>query len=130
MLILGSCRGSSATIEQLNCLLWAISDRASAELFLSTWQSSDPQKTPLRKFFPPLDDALKIAHSDGLVEQKGKVRCGLTSLGQRYLFLLNADIELLEEEKRFLAPLRPISTSGMWDRLGVIKAASRGEAGA
>lgn len=130
VLILGSCRGSSATIEQLNCLLWAISDRASAELFLSTWQSSDPQKTPLRKFFPPLDDALKIAHSDGLVEQKGKVRCGLTSLGQRYLFLLNADIELLEEEKRFLAPLRPISTSGMWDRLGVIKAASRGEAGA
>lgn len=127
VLILGNCRGSSATVEQMNCLLWAISDRASTEIFLSTWQSSDPQKTPLRKFFPPLDDALKIAHSEGLVEQKGKVRYGLTSLGKRYLGLLNSDMELLEEEKRFLAPLRPISTLGMWDRLGIIKAASRGD---
>lgn len=130
VLILGSCRGGSATVEQLNCLLWAISDRASSELFLSTWRSSDPQKTPLRKFFPPLEDALKIARSDGLVEQKAKVRYGLTSLGKRYLALLNADEELLEEEKRFLAQLRPITTSGMWDRLGVVKAASRGESGA
>lgn len=130
VLILGSCRGSSATVEQLNCLLWAISDRASAEIFLSTWRSSDPQKAPLRKFFPPLDDALKIAYSEGLVEQKGKVRYGLTSLGKQYLSLLHSDMELLEEEKSFLAPLRPISTSGMWDRLGVVKTASRGESGA
>ncbi|MET7437430.1 hypothetical protein [Streptomyces sp. NPDC005568] len=102
----------------------------SAEVFLSTWRSRDPQKAPLRKFFPPLDDALKIAHSEGLVEQKAKVRYGLTPLGKRYLGLLNSDIELLEEEKRFLAALRPISTSGMWERLGVVKAASRGETGA
>lgn len=130
VLILGSCRGSSATVEQLNCLLWAISDRASSELFLSTWRSREPQKAPLRKFFPPLEDALKIAYADGLVEQKGKVRYRLTSLGKRYLSLLNSDEELLEEEKRFLAQLRPITTSGMWDRLGVVKTASRGESGA
>ncbi|GAA2802998.1 hypothetical protein GCM10010441_29660 [Kitasatospora paracochleata] len=130
VLILGSCRGSSATVEQLNCLLWAISDRASTDLFLSTWQSNDSQKAPLRKFFPPLDDTLKIAHSEGLVEQKGKARYGLTALGKRYLSLLGLDDDLLEEEKRFLAQIRPITTSGMWDRLGVIKAASRGEPGA
>lgn len=130
VLILGSCRGSSATVEQLNCLLWAISDRASSELFLSTWQSGDPHKAPLRKFFPPLDDALKIAHAEGVVEQKSKVRHGLTPLGKRYLSLLNSDIELLEEEKRFLASVRPISTSRMWERLGVVKVTGRAGTGA
>lgn len=130
VLILGSCRGNSATVEQLNCLLWAVSDRASSELFISTWKSNDPQKAPLRKFFPPLDDALKIARAEGLIEQKGKVRYALTSLGKTYLRLLNSDMELLREEKRFLAPLRPISTSGMWERLGVVKVTGRAETGA
>ncbi|GAB3214237.1 hypothetical protein GCM10027294_52950 [Marinactinospora endophytica] len=130
VLILGSCRGSSATTEQLNSLLWAISDSASAELFLSTWRSQDPQKAPLRVFFPPLDDALKIAQAEELVEQKGKVRFGLSVHGKQYLRLLNSDAELLEQEKRFLASLRPITTSGMWERLGVVKVNDRPGAGA
>lgn len=130
VLILGSCRANSATAEQLHCLLWAISDRSCADLFLETWRSSDIGKTPLRKFYPPLEDALKISRAEGVITEKGRSRYILTARGKEYLKLLNSDPELLEEEKRFLAALRPISASGMWERLGVVKVSSRADSGA
>ncbi|GHB84577.1 hypothetical protein GCM10010347_64410 [Streptomyces cirratus] len=130
VLILGSCRATSATTEQLHCLLWAISDTVSASLFTSTWQNRDPRKAPLRKFFPPLEDALKLALAEGLIEPKAKGRYSLSIHGKNYLRLLSSDSELMTEEKTFLAPLRPISTSGMWQKLGITKANGRAETGA
>jgi hypothetical protein len=120
-LILGSCRGKAASIEQLHCLMWAISSEQNMALFLSAWNSNDPRKKPLRRMTPDLADTLAIARAEGLVAEKGKARFVLLPKGEEYLRLIAADDDVLVQEKRFLAGLRPISATRMWERLGSVQ---------
>lgn len=123
VLAIGSCRGKAASIEQLHCLMWAISSEKNREQFLSVWESDDPRKQPLRRLSPELGDTLAIARAERLLGEKGKARFTLLPKGVEYLRLINSDDQLLVEEKKFLARLRPISATRMWERLGNVQGA-------
>ncbi|MEU3444664.1 hypothetical protein ABZ755_30465 [Streptomyces griseoincarnatus] len=117
-------------MEQLHCLMWAISSEQNMRLFLDTWNSNDPRKQPLRRLSPDLADTLSIARAEGVIAEKGKARFALLTKGEDYLLLIGGDDDILVQEKRFLAGLRPISARRMWERLGSIQppmgAAARG----
>lgn len=121
VLVLGSCHGKSAAIEQLHALLWAITDEESRSKFLHAWFSRERVSVPLRRFSPGLDDTLSIGRAEGLLEEKANSRHSLTARGKEYLRLLNVDDSLLRNEKIFLAQIRPITTARMWENLGSAK---------
>jgi hypothetical protein len=117
-LILRSCRGRSATIEQLHVLMWALRDEANAALVRVLWNDSTRSRA-LRAFDPLLDDTLAIARAAGLIEQRPNGRHVLSEPGGRVADTIRATEGLLEEEQRLLADLGGnISESQMWQRLG------------
>ena len=121
VLILGSCHGKSATIEQLHALLWAITDEKNRNIFLSTWFSRETASAPLRRFSPELEDTLTLGRAERLLEEKTNSRHTLTARGKEYLRLLNSDDHLMSDEKVFLTQIRPITTTRMWNNLGSVR---------
>jgi hypothetical protein len=117
-LILRSCRGRSATIEQLHVLMWALRDEANAAIVRELWDDSRAPRA-LRAFDPLLDDTLALARTAGLIEQRPNGRQVLSEVGGRLADSIRATEGLMEEEQRLLAHLGGnITESGMWQRLG------------
>lgn len=117
---LGACRGRSATVEQLHILMWALRDRDNANQLRKSWERG-PVGSPfnLRAWDPGLDDTLRLARAEGLVEIKPNGRQVLTALGITLLSEIRRDADSpMADEQRFLATLGQISESGMWRRLG------------
>jgi hypothetical protein len=119
LLCLASCRGRSATVEQLHVLSWAIRDEENGRVLASVWNQEDGAPRLLRAWDPKLEDTLHLARAAELVEQKNTGRYVLTTAGTRVVRALrSAQPDVLSKEQQFLAVLGSLTESGMWDRLG------------
>ncbi|WP_139210098.1 hypothetical protein [Microlunatus flavus] len=116
-LVLRSCRGRSATLEQLHVLLWALRDHRNAQVLQQRWEHPDNQNV-LRAYDPRLDDTLSLAKAVGLVGQLGTGRIVLSELGGRVADRVRGEEGLMEDERQTLAALGSISEAAMWRRLG------------
>ncbi|MFE2086127.1 hypothetical protein [Streptomyces sp. NPDC059460] len=92
--------------------------------FLGVWGAENAHKEPLRRVNPELVDTVSLARADGLIKEKGKASFTLSEKGDRFLALIGVDFELLKAEKKFLARIRPLTATGMWERLGAVHATS------
>jgi len=118
-LILRSCRGRSATIEQLHVLMWALRDEANAAIVRELWDNSTASQA-LRAFDPLLDDTLALARAAGLIKQRPNGRQVLSAAGGSLADSIRDTEGLMEGEQRLLAHLGGnISETRMWERLGV-----------
>jgi hypothetical protein len=119
LLCLDSCRGKSATVEQLHVLSWAVRDEDNATQLLAAWQGSPDAPRLMRALDPMLEDTLRLSHAAQLVEQRSSGRQALSTRGKALITALRNDSQNpLSEERRALTLLGTITESGMWDRLG------------
>jgi hypothetical protein len=116
-LILRSCHGRSATIEQLHVLMWSLRDAGNTETLQRAWNDATG-RTAFRAYDPLLDDTLSLARAVGLVEQLKTGRIKLSELGARVANRIRDEVGLMDDERRALADLGNISESNMWKRLG------------
>lgn len=116
-LILRSCRGRSATVEQLHVLMWSLRDAPNAEALHQAWDTATSHGA-FRAYDPLLEDTLSLARAVGLVAQASSGRMALSDLGASVADKIRDEGELMLEERRALAHLGTISESAMWKRLG------------
>jgi hypothetical protein len=118
LLCLAACRGSSATVEQLHVLSWAVRDEHNADTLLAAWEQRPGVTRPLRAWDPGLDDTLKLARAGGLITQRSNGRQELSASGVRVVAATRYGSGVMDQERGLLASLGRVTTSGMWERLG------------
>jgi hypothetical protein len=118
LLCLAACRGTSAAVEQLHVLSWAVRDEHNADALMAVWEQRPGAARPLRAWDPGLDDTLKLARASGLITQLGNGRQKLSESGARVVAALQSDGDAMGQERALLASLGRVTESGMWGRLG------------
>ena len=110
LLLVRKCRGARATLEQLHVLNWAIRDARGREAFLSFWRGEVEPDESLVRYEPALNRAIDLAVGVRLLIWNDAKRLVLTEQGRQLLVGIDADADLLADEKMFLAALAsPIS---------------------
>lgn len=121
-LALNACRGRSANYEQLHVLIAALREPDIANKMLRAWQ--DANSEAFRAYTHGLGRVVALSAASGLVVVQGE-RIRLTDLGRDLVASITAlGEEAMANERQFLDQLRPISSSGMWERLGQVKSRS------
>jgi hypothetical protein len=118
LVALAVCRGTTATVEQLHTLVWALRDERNAEVLTSAWNRNASGGSPLRGYEPDLIGTLRVAQADGLINQASNGRQQLTQAGIRLLSAFREAEGSLGTQEAMIASLSPISTAAMWRRLG------------
>lgn len=121
-LTLNACRGSSATYEQLHVLIAALREPEIANKVVDAWHGA--RHGNVRAYTHGLGRTVALSAASGLVVVQGE-RIRLTDRGRN---LVESVVALGEEamasERQFLDQLRPISSSGMWEKLGQVQGRS------
>lgn len=118
LLCLDACRGSSATVEQLHVLSWAVRDKHNADALLAVWEGRAGAIRPLRVWNPSLEDTLKLARASELITQRPNGRQALSDSGARVVAAVKATRAAMASERRLLGRLGRLTESAMWERLG------------
>jgi hypothetical protein len=119
LLCLAACRGKSATFEQLHVLSWALRDQRNEAELLAKWFGGATLPT-LRAWDPYLDDTLKLARAQGLVEQQTSGRAALSDRGATVVNAIREARGVLEHEQQALSRLGSVTEAGMWKQLGTV----------
>jgi hypothetical protein len=113
---LSKCRASSATVQQLHTLVWALSDELNAESLKRAWAT--PSARIIRGYVPDLLQILRIMQVESLVNQEASGRQKLTPLGQNVLSAFAEHGGQIGKAETLLDALGPFSTTGMARNLG------------
>lgn len=110
-LLLNTCFGSRASLEQLHVLNWAARSKESREAFLSFLSGAIPPDQAIVRYDPALSRALDFARYEGLIqdrEQPGEAaqssqksagyRIALTEKGHQIATMLKEDDYLVDEQ--------------------------------
>lgn len=102
VLVLDRCHGSSANVEQIHLLTWAIRANATREMVRS-WITGEraPDEFAVR-YDPALSRTIAIAISAGLAFRKPSQAISLTAEGKALARSVWANSEVMAEEKNFL----------------------------
>lgn len=119
LLCLSSCRGKSASLEQLHVLSWALRDEQNGRALVQLWNNTAGAPRTLRAWDPSLDDTLRLAQASGLITQKDNGRQMLTERGGQFVAAIRDQAEdLMAAEQHLIVSLGQITEAGMWRRLG------------
>ena len=81
LISLDVCRAKSASVEQLHTLVWALSDDENMRQFVEAWNVGTRTGAPMRGYSSGLVGVVKVALSEGLIEQNSSGRQKLTERG-------------------------------------------------
>jgi hypothetical protein len=102
VLVLDRCHASSANVEQLHLLVWAIRSKSTREM-VQSWMGGEkaPDEFAVR-YDPVLSRTIAIAISCGLVYRKPSQAISLTPNGKSLARSVWSNDEVMAEEKDFL----------------------------
>lgn len=102
VLVLDRCHASSANVEQLHLLVWAIRSQATREM-VRAWLNGEkaPDEFAVR-YDPVLSRTIAIAIACDLVYRKPSQTISLTAPGKSLARSVWANSEVMTEEKNFL----------------------------
>jgi hypothetical protein len=110
LLLIKKCWGGKASLEQLHVLNWAIRDSSGRATFLMLLEGEIDPDDAIVRFEPALNRALDLALGQKLVYWTEARRLALTERGADLAAAIEADGEVLNEEREFLAEIpRPVS---------------------
>lgn len=117
LISLSRCRGKAASVEQLHTLVWAVNDPSNAETLRVAWEGGGASARP-RGYVVGLLQTLRVAHVEGLVEQRGNGRQRLTDAGSDFVSAMANEGVDLGAGQSLLTEIAPISSAEMDRRLG------------
>ena len=100
-LMLGKCRGNTASVKELHVLNWALRNVPARESFLRAYAGKSRPADVTLRFDPTLDRTIDRAFGEGLVQWTSNGRLRLTASGEHLRAALLAS-EVLSEERSFL----------------------------
>jgi hypothetical protein len=100
-LLLGKCRGNTASVKELHVLNWALRNVPARESFLRAYTGKSRPGDVTLRFDPTLDRTIDRARGESLVQWTTNGRLRLTPSGERLLAAL-LDSEALTDERAFL----------------------------
>jgi len=124
VLCLSYCRANSATLEQINVLIWAIRDESNAAEFERVWRAESEFRI-LRAWNDSTLRTLRIGLMGGVFMWTSTSRIKLTEKGLALSKKILSEVDSFADEKAFLSSFRSFSASGMWSHLGEISSAQR-----
>lgn len=119
-LVLSRFRNSSARIEHLHLVHWALTTPKTRQQLKVWLDGIRPMDTATVRLDPALGSTLSIAHAEGIVSVLASRKISLTDVGARLVAEIEQQTELLLVEKEYLSSLGPLTEAGLTRQLGAI----------
>lgn len=117
LMLIRKCRGAKASLEQLHVLNWAMRDERSQHVFLAFLSGEATPDEAVVRYEPALNRALDLALGQKLVAWTDAKRLTLTEKGRDLLTSIDAQDDLLSEQKAFLERIASPVSQALVQRL-------------
>lgn len=120
VLILGSFRTNTATLDHLHLISWSLRTSRTRAMFLSWWSGRSYIGTSVTRIDPGMQVTVNLAIADDLIAFSAQSGASLKLLekGLKLLGRIDADEELLKTEKSLLSVVRPLTNAELDRRMG------------
>lgn len=121
VLVLAKCRGQAASINTIHSISWALQSSSTRSLARKWWNAPNTADLATLRMDPRLLTTLSIAAAEDLVSVTRSGRVELTERGRELGAMIDADGDLLVEEKALLRDLAPLNDRQVSARLGGVE---------